>query len=696
MSGRPLESSFELSKIELLKGVGPQMAEKLAKLGIVYFRDLLFHLPIRYIDQTQVTDIADLRPNMYAVIEGRVASSHVAYGKRRSLMCKVSDETGSVHMRFFHFTAAQKNRLAVDTQIRVFGEIRRGATGLEFYHPETETLDAEKPLSTSLTPIYPTTDGVTQKRWLQLTDQIVQRLKTGSVNELLSEDVRKTQSLAPLSEALIYLHRPPVDADLNQLSLGLHPHQCRLAVEELLAHHLSLKAAKQQTEQYHAFAFSRAQAKTLEDQFLDRLTFKPTGAQSRVIDEICADLKHPQPMKRLVQGDVGSGKTLVAAIATLQAAASGKQTALMAPTEILAEQHFQNFRQWLEPLGVQCAWLVGKQGVKQRREQLESIRTGEALVVVGTQALFQEAVEFHDLALTIIDEQHRFGVHQRLALQEKGQQTRPHQLSLTATPIPRTLAMSFYANIDISSIDELPPGRTPISTAVIGDGRRGDIVTRVGDACREGRQAYWVCTLIEESESLQAQAAEATWQELSEALSDIRVGLIHGRMTATEKDEHMRAFKAQELDLLVATTVIEVGVDVPNASLMIIENPERLGLAQLHQLRGRVGRGKTESHCVLLYQSPLSKVARKRLDIMRSTTDGFVIAEEDLKIRGPGEVLGTRQTGEIQFRVANLDTHQELLEIAVELGETISQQHPASAKAIVERWLGSKQQFANV
>lgn len=698
MQASPLESTFELTPITHLKGVGPQMEEKLAKLGITCFRDLLFHLPIRYIDQTQITDVAELRPSTYAQIEGVVVSAHVAYGKKRSLVCKVRDDTGSVCLRFFHFTAAQKERLATDTQVRVCGEVKRGATGVEFFHPEVEVLVPEHEqhyeLPDRLTPIYPSTDGLTQKRWLQLTDQLVSRLKSGQVNELIDSKFLETHQLQTLSQALLYLHRPPVDANLYELSLGLHPLQKRLALEELLAHHLSLREQKLRGNTHDAYALPRA--KQLERKLLDFVGFTLTNAQARVIDEICTDLATHTPMRRLVQGDVGSGKTLVAAMAAIQSAAQGKQTALMAPTEILAEQHFRNFTRWFEEgLGIRCAWLVGRQGVKERRLQNEAISSGEALVVVGTQALFQEGVEFHDLALTIIDEQHRFGVHQRLALQQKSK-TSAHQLSLTATPIPRTLAMSFYANIDISSIDELPPGRKPVTTAVIAQNRRDSVIERIGQACESGRQAYWVCTLIEDSETLQAQAAQATWEMLCEALSHLKIGLVHGRLSSAEKDEQMQAFKQHQLDLLVATTVIEVGVDVPNASLMVIENPERLGLAQLHQLRGRVGRGEAESSCVLLYQKPLSKVARKRLDIMRSTNDGFVIAEEDLKIRGPGEVLGTRQTGDVQFRVANLDTHQDLLAKAVEIGETLQKENPRAAHAIIDRWLGHRQQFADV
>lgn len=683
--------AFELTPVTQLKGVGPQLAEKLAKLGIHLFRDLLFHLPLRYVDQTHITPLGELRPNQWALVQVTITNARINFGKRRSLVCQVEDQSGTSHLRFFHFSAAQKDRLAPGTLVRVFGEARRGANGLEFYHPETTEVSEQTPLANELTPIYPSTEGISQKKWLQLTEQLVEPCKTQALTELIPEALQPLTKQKSLGEILAFLHRPHKGVNAEKLCNGQHPWQQRLALEELLAHHLSLT---EQRLRHRGSAYALPESTSLRTQLLANLPFSPTSAQNRVSEEILADLARAQPMRRLVQGDVGSGKTLVAALAALPAIAAGKQVAIMAPTEILAEQHLANFRQWFEPLGINVGWLCGKQTAKQRRETQALVADGSLSLVVGTQALFQESVEFADLALAIIDEQHRFGVFQRLALQQKNTQVKPHLLLLTATPIPRTLAMSLYANLDISVIDQLPPGRTPIETVTINNQRRDQVIARVGQACAEGRQAYWVCTLIEDSETLQAQAAEEVCQELQAELTSLRIGLIHGRMTAADKEQQMRLFKSGELQLLVATTVIEVGVDVPNASLMIIENPERLGLAQLHQLRGRVGRGATASHCVLLYQKPLSKTSQRRLDVMKRTSDGFVIAEEDLKLRGPGEVLGTRQTGDIEFRVADLEQHQQLLELVQPLGERLRQDYPHTVKPLINRWLAGREVFA--
>lgn len=682
--------------VTALKGVGGQLAEKLAKIHIHSIQDLLFHLPLRYMDRTRVTPIGGVQPMASVVIEGEIRASDVVFGRRRSLMCRLQDGTGVISLRFFHFTAAQKKRLVPGTRLRCFGEARRGASGLELYHPEYDFLDGSSPppLESRLTPVYPATEGITQQRLRNLTEQALELMGSHTLQELIPDDAWKREAY-PLSEALAFLHHPPKDAPIDELLLGTHPYQQRLAFEELLAHHLSMLRVRQKIQAEGAQPLPTPQR--LLDRFQQQLGFKLTGAQQRVADEIAADLSQPFPMLRLVQGDVGSGKTVVAALAALQAVGNGLQAAIMAPTEILAEQHRKSFTQWLEPLGIRVGWLSGKQKVAERRQQLAEIVSGEAQVIVGTHALFQDDVEFADLGLTIIDEQHRFGVHQRLALREKAKdRRRSHQLIMTATPIPRTLAMSAYADLDCSVIDELPPGRTPVSTVAISNERRHEVVERVRAACLEGRQAYWVCTLIEESEALEAQAAEAVAQSLTESLADIRVGLVHGRLKAADKEQQMELFKAGELQLLVATTVIEVGVDVPNASLMIIENPERLGLAQLHQLRGRVGRGSAASHCVLLYGSPLSQYSRERLKVMRETNDGFVIAEKDLELRGPGEVLGTRQTGEVNFRLADLQRDGFLLPRIKEVAGHIMSTHPEVVEALISRWLGSSENYASV
>lgn len=693
-----VDSAPSLAQVDVtaLKGVGKQLGDKLAKIHIHSIQDLLFHLPLRYMDRTRVTAIGGVQPMSSVVIEGEIKASDVVFGRRRSLVCRLQDGTGVISLRFFHFTAAQKKRLVSGARLRCFGEARRGASGLELYHPEYDFLDGGSPpeLESRLTPVYPATEGITQQRLRNLTEQALELMGSHTLQELIPDDAWKREPY-PLSEALAFLHHPPKDAPINELLLGTHPFQQRLAFEELLAHHLSMLRVRQKIQAEGAQPLLTPHR--LLNRFREQVGFTLTGAQQRVAEEIAADLSQPFPMLRLVQGDVGSGKTVVAALAALQAVGNGLQAAIMAPTEILAEQHRQSFTQWLKPLGIQVGWLSGKQKVAERREQLAHIASGEAQVIVGTHALFQDDVTFADLGLTIIDEQHRFGVHQRLALREKAKdKRRSHQLIMTATPIPRTLAMSAYADLDCSVIDELPPGRTPVSTVAISNERRLEVVERVRAACLEGRQAYWVCTLIEESEALEAQAAEAVAQSLSQSLQDIHVGLVHGRLKAADKEQQMNRFKTGELQLLVATTVIEVGVDVPNASLMIIENPERLGLAQLHQLRGRVGRGSAASHCVLLYGSPLSQYSRERLKVMRETNDGFVIAEKDLELRGPGEVLGTRQTGEVNFRLADLQRDGFLLPRIKEVASHILIAHPEVVDGLISRWLGSSENYASV
>ena len=689
----------ELAQVSVtaLKGVGAALAEKLAKVGLENLQDVLFHLPLRYQDRTRVTPIGALRPGQDAVVEGVVAGADVVMGRRRSLLVRLQDGSGTLSLRFFHFSQAQKDGLQRGTTLRCYGEIRPGATGLEIYHPEYRAMSSGEaaPVEQTLTPIYPTTEGLTQQRLRALSEQALARLGPNSLPDWLPAELAKGFRLGPLDEAIRYLHRPPPDADLHELAEGQHWAQQRLAFEELLTHQLSLQRLRESIRAQQAPALPPAAR--LPDLYLQGLGFAPTGAQRRVGVEIAYDLAQPEPMLRLVQGDVGAGKTVVAALAALQALEAGYQVALMAPTEILAEQHFLNFSRWFEPLGIDVAWLAGKLKGKARAAALEKIAAG-CPMVVGTHALFQEEVRFARLALVIIDEQHRFGVQQRLALRQKGVDGRlcPHQLIMTATPIPRTLAMSAYADLDTSILDELPPGRTPVNTLAIADSRRPEVIERVRAACQEGRQAYWVCTLIEESEELTCQAAQTSYEELTAALGELRVGLIHGRMKPAEKAAVMEAFKAGELQLLVATTVIEVGVDVPNASLMIIENPERLGLAQLHQLRGRVGRGSAVSHCVLLYHAPLSQLGRERLAIMRETTDGFLIAEKDLELRGPGEMLGTRQTGLLQFKVADLMRDADLLPAVREAAQQLLARWPQHVAPLLARWLRHGQQYGQV
>lgn len=689
----------ELSTISVtdLKGVGAALAEKLAKVGLETLQDILFHLPLRYQDRTRIVPIGALRPGQDAVVEGVVAGADVVMGRRRSLLVRLNDGSGTLSLRFYHFSNAQKEGLKRGTQVRCYGEVRPGSSGLEIYHPEYRALSGGESVTVeqTLTPIYPTTEGLTQQRLRQLSEQALARLGPRSLPDWLPRELADDYQLAPLDQAIRYLHRPPPDADLEELAEGRHWAQHRLAFEELLTHQLSMQRLRESARAQRAPALPVAQK--LPQQFLANLGFNPTGAQQRVGAEIAYDLSQGEPMLRLVQGDVGAGKTVVAAFAALQAIEAGYQVALMAPTEILAEQHYLNFSRWLQPLGLETAWLAGKLKGKARVAALEQIAAG-APMVVGTHALFQEEVRFRNLALAIIDEQHRFGVQQRLALRQKGVGGRlsPHQLIMTATPIPRTLAMSAYADLDTSILDELPPGRTPVNTVLVADSRRFEVVERVRSACNEGRQAYWVCTLIEESEELTCQAAETTYEDLAAALVGQQVGLIHGRMKAAEKAAVMDQFKQGQLQLLVATTVIEVGVDVPNASLMIIENPERLGLAQLHQLRGRVGRGSAASHCVLLYHPPLSQIGRERLGIMRETCDGFIIAEKDLELRGPGEMLGTRQTGLLQFKVADLMRDADLLPAVRDAAQALLEHWPQHVSPLLERWLRHGQQYGQV
>lgn len=679
-----------------LSGVGAAIAEKLSRIGIQNVQDLLFHLPMRYEDRTRVTPIADIRPESFSTIEGYVQHTEVQFGRRPILSVTLSDGTSKIMLKFFNFNAGMKNSLATGVRVKAFGEIKRGRYMAEIHHPEYQIIRNNQPLALAetLTPIYSTTEGLKQASLRKMTEQALAVLQNVQVAELLPEQYNPHQY--SLKEALALLHRPPPSVSAEVLEKGEHPAQKRLIFEELLAHNLAMQQLRLGVKQQYAEPLTYKS--DLKSRFLASLPFEPTNAQKRVTEDIERDLAQPSPMMRLVQGDVGSGKTLVAALAALTAIDNGKQVALMAPTEILAEQHANNFANWLRPFGIEVGWLAGKVKGKARNAQLEAIKNGDVQMIIGTHALFQESVEFHDLALIIIDEQHRFGVHQRLTLREKGAKADyyPHQLIMTATPIPRTLAMTVYADLDTSIIDELPPGRTPIKTVVISEDRRPEIVQRVYQACKnEKRQAYWVCTLIDESEVLEAQAAAAIAEDLQRALPDLRIGLVHGRMKPQEKQEIMAEFKAANIDLLVATTVIEVGVDVPNASLMIIENSERLGLAQLHQLRGRVGRGATASHCVLMYKPPLGKISSKRLQVMRDSQDGFYIAEKDLEIRGTGEILGTKQTGSAEFKVANLMRDRKMIPLVQRYAKQIIVENPPLAEALIKRWLNEKAEYTN-
>jgi ATP-dependent DNA helicase RecG len=674
------------------------VAERLGKLGIRTVQDLLFHLPNRYQDRTRLVPLTSLRPGDEALVEGEIADVGLAGGRRRSLKVWLSDgRDGGLLLRFFHYSRQQIESLKPGARLRCYGEARQGPTCLEMVHPEYRLLaDDGGAVEQRLTPLYPSTDGLQQSSWRGLTDQALALLEHRTPRECLPDDVLRPLGLPTLVDALAYLHRPPVDAEPDALIERRHPAFQRLAFEELVAHQVSLRRLR--AEQRVILAPSLAGDGTLRRRLLDALPFRMTAAQERVAAEIAADLRRDRPMQRLLQGDVGAGKTLVAALAALQAIESGAQVALMAPTELLSEQHRRGFASWLEPLDIEPVWLVGRHKGRERSGLLEAIASGRARLVMGTHALFQEDVIFSELGLVIIDEQHRFGVHQRMRLRAKGGGAggAPHQLIMTATPIPRSLAMTVYADLDLSVIDELPPGRTPIVTVAVPDTRREEVIARVEQACAQGRQAYWVCTLIEESEALECQAAEETALQLSESLPGVRLGLVHGRIKGPDREAVMAAFAAGDLDLLVATTVVEVGVDVPNASLMIIENPERLGLAQLHQLRGRVGRGSVQSHCVLLFHPPLSTAARERLSIIRAAESGFEIAERDLAMRGAGEVLGTRQTGAVQFRVADPLRDQHLVAAAQQAADRVLARHPELVTPLIQRWLGSREVYGSV
>ncbi len=694
-------SSLDQISVDRLGGVGPKMKARLAGLGIESVQDLLFHLPHRYEDRTRIAPIGQVFPGDCVQVQGEIVDSGVEPGRRRSLRCAVRDDTGMLSIRFYHFNAFQQTRLAPGKLIRCYGEARHGRSGIEMYHPEYRVLSGAADAAAvpdSLTPVYPATEGVHQSRIRKLVRQALRLLaRAENLPELLPPHFLRDFGGVDLAESVHLLHEPPPELRLNWAGrTDNSPARRRLAFEELLAHRLCMRRLKIDVAALRSPRFGDRQ--TLLKQFVETLPFKLTAAQRKVYREIRADLASRAPMMRLLQGDVGSGKTVVAALAALHAIESGFQVCLMAPTEILAEQHLDTFRRWFEVLRTRIGWLSGKTRVKARKQVLAALAAGDCDLLIGTHAVFQESVQYQRLGLIIVDEQHRFGVHQRLALREKAGAgpVRPHQLVMTATPIPRTLAMSAYADLDCSVIDELPPGRRPVNTAMTSNDRRARVIERIAAACGRGRQAYWVCTLIEDSESLQAQAAEATAGQLGEALPGIRVGLVHGRLKPAEKAAVMESFKSGEIQLLVATTVIEVGVDVPNASLMVIENPERLGLAQLHQLRGRVGRGAAQSHCLLLYQAPLSALSRERLRIIRECNDGFLIAEEDLRLRGPGQMLGTRQTGLMSFKVADIGRDSDLLERVRDTCDELLASHPAAAEPLIRRWLGERSHYADV
>jgi ATP-dependent DNA helicase RecG len=674
--------------------VGPALADALHRLGIERVQDLWFHLPLRYEDRTRITPIRDLVAGESAQVEGVVEAAQAGFRPRPQLRVAIADGSrDTLVLRFFHFRRQQTQQFVPGVRLRCYGAVRHGQHGLEMVHPQYRVLHGESAVEDTLTPIYPVTEGLGQQRLRGVIEKALARLPDEAALELIPPELLEPLGLMPLRDALLGVHRPVPDADVAALLACTHPAQQRLAFEELLAHHISLKRMRASVRRHRAPALPADPG--LRQRFLEGLPFALTRAQARVAQEVGRDLGKNIPMLRLVQGDVGSGKTVVAALAALHAIANGRQTALMAPTELLAEQHLRSFRAWFEPLGIEVVWLAGKVAGRARTRALAQLAAG-APIVVGTHALMQEGVEFARLGLAIVDEQHRFGVQQRMALRDKGQASgeAPHQLVLTATPIPRTLAMSAYADLDVSTLDELPPGRMPVRTVAIANTRREEVVDRIRAACAEGRQAYWVCTLIEDSDQLQAQAAEVAHAQLCAALPGFTVGLVHGRMKANDKQRAMDAFKEGRIALLVATTVIEVGVDVPNASLMVIENAERLGLAQLHQLRGRVGRGSVASTCVLLYQPPLSGLAKQRLETLRETNDGFVIAEKDLHLRGPGELLGTRQTGEMGFRVADIVRDASLMPAVQRVGTAMLRGHPALAGRLVERWIGAAARFA--
>ncbi|MXP51193.1 ATP-dependent DNA helicase RecG [Pantoea sp. SoEX] len=674
----------DLNKISLFQ------IKKLTKMGLKTVQDLLFHFPIRYEDRTQVHLIKNLVLGLCTTVVGKVIQTKITYHRRRIMLCQISDGSGILTIKLFNFNTKIENILIPGRYIIAYGEIKNSIYGIELIHPEYNVYKTKSNIviKKKLTPIYPTTEGISQLVLRTLIDQALVVLDKQKLNEIIPEKLNK--NLISFTKALHIIHHPPLNNNSEKAEKQVNLAINRLVFEELLAYNLKMLIAQDAIQKYSASPIPKDHK--LINKLLSNLPFSLTNSQKKVLKEIEQDLFKNHPMTRLLQGDVGSGKTLVAALAALNVIAHGKQVALMVPTELLAEQHADNLRQWFTPLGIKVGWIVGKQKCKEREEQVDMISNGDISMVVGTHTLFQQKIQFNKLALIIIDEQHRFGVHQRLAFWKKGEKknSRPHQLIMTATPIPRTLAMIAYSNLNISIIDELPPGRTPVCTIVIPDIRRNEIISRVKNICLEGRQVYWVCSMIEESELLEAQAAEVNWKILNNTLPGLNIGLVHGRMKLADRQLAMNNFKNNKLQLLVTTTVIEVGVDVPNATLMIIENAERLGLAQLHQLRGRVGRSSSISYCVLLYKPPLSKVAKKRLEAIRNINDGFMIAQLDLEMRGPGELLGTKQTGTVEFKIVDILRHQEMISEAQNTACYIHKYYPKKAIDIIERWISQR------
>ena len=672
------------------------LAAKLQKLDLREDWDFALHLPIRYEDETRLTRLKDAQVGVPCQLEAEIVHAEITYRPRRQLVVQAKDGDDIIYMRFLNFYGSQIKQLALGKRVRLFGEVRQGFFGAEMVHPRYQMVDAGDPVPEALTPVYSTTAGLSQTQLRRLINRSLVQLEIKhQFDDALPDTLRKKLALEDFAPSMLTLHRPPPDASLASLAERTHPAWRRIKFDELLAQQLAMKKARAARD---AKTAPRLITKNkLTDAFKKSLPFELTGAQLRAWREIAIDLAAPHPMQRLLQGDVGSGKTVVAALAAAQAIDNGYQAALMAPTEILAEQHYRKLSALLLPLGITVTWLTGSLKAAEKRAALAEIASGKTQLAIGTHALFQDSVSFAKLGLAIIDEQHRFGVSQRLALREKGNTgndtAEPHQLMMSATPIPRTLSMSYFADLDVSVIDELPPGRTPIVTKLVSDSRRGEIIERIRNACEDGAQAYWVCPLIEESETLQLKTAVETLEALTEALPGLNIGLVHGRMKTAEKQEVMARFLANDIQLLVATTVIEVGVDVANATLMVIEHAERMGLAQLHQLRGRVGRGAKQSTCVLLYQHPLGETARARLKVIFETTDGFEIARQDLLIRGPGEHLGARQSGAPLLRFADIERDVDLLEAARDAATWMLKQAPQNAETHLARWLGSRQHY---
>ena len=688
--------------LRYLKGVGPKIAEKLKKLGLESQRDLLFHLPLRYEDRTQITPVGSLQPGRRSLVQAEVLHTGTSFRRqgpsRRVLVAKLADHSGVFTVRLFFFNARQQQILEKGHWVRCYGEVRLAMGELEMIHPEFELIDIDNPpaLKQNLTPVYPTTEGLHQLSISKIVGQVIDKLQSSEMPETLPQSWLQAHGFPDFKDAMLRLHRPDNRKDTELISQSRHPAQFRFIVEELCAHRLAMLERRAQIKKRKNPVID--QKYELQKNLIKALPYDLTNAQLNAVADLNDDFKSAKPMIRLLQGDVGSGKTIVAALACLPVVESGFQSALMAPTEILAEQHFQNFSQWLQPLGLTIVSLMGADKGKKREQKLNAIASGDANIVIGTHALFQVAVEFNSLGFIIIDEQHRFGVDQRLALQKKTiNEEMPHQLIMTATPIPRTMAMSIYADLDYTQIDELPPGRKPVTTSIVSEQQRQTLIERVNQSCQLGGQVYWVCTLIEESEVLQCEAAEVTFTHLQQQLPELSIALVHGRMKAAEKEAVIQSFKSGETSVLVATTVIEVGVDVPNASIMIIENPERLGLSQIHQLRGRVGRGARESFCILLVKNNLSEQARNRMEIIRSHADGFEIAEKDLELRGAGEVLGTRQTGEASFRIADLLRDQRWFDQVDELAKLLQQnEFQQTRQTLMQNWVGYRRGYTEV